>query len=451
MRRQYFGIIIGGLDTLLRDESGVDVQMIFNIVRRAVMSRPGWDVEEQAFVGNFSFSKFIMWNDIHNNADKLCRNKIVASLMSGKMEWSEPDDDAAASADLDRRFPAGEIALPIGADSSQLEAIGASTDGRSFILHGPPGTGKSQTITNIIANALYRGRRVLFVAEKMAALQVVQRRLEAIGLAPFCLELHSNKTKKANVMAQLKRTTEVVRRKSGEEFALQADQINQLRRELNGYVDALHRLHPAGLSLYDCVSRYSGIPYDGPTVALAPSTLDAATSRTLAEMEGAIDDFQTICTICSPLADNPLVDLKLTSYSARETDRAARMLTDLTARLKDLTKLTAALESIFGIELRTLTAKQADALLELTHTLLQAKSLPRQLIENVRRKEMFDNIREAVNVGNERNALRDELSADYLDSLLLADVGALKVKWSESLGKWWLPRTLGQNSVSRPA
>lgn len=447
MLRQYFGITIGGLDTLPRDESGVDVQKIFNIVRRAVMSRPGWDVEEQAFVGNFSFSKFIMWNDIHNNADKLCRNKIVASLMSGKMEWSEPDDDAAASADLDRRFPAGEIALPIGADSSQLEAIGASTDGRSFILHGPPGTGKSQTITNIIANALYRGRRVLFVAEKMAALQVVQRRLEAIGLAPFCLELHSNKTKKANVMAQLKRTTEVVRRKSGEEFALQADQINQLRRELNGYVDALHRLHPAGLSLYDCVSRYSGIPYDGPTVALAPSTLDAATSRTLAEMEGAIDDFQTICTICSPLADNPLADLKLTSYSARETDRAARMLTDLTAQLKELTKLTAALESIFGIELLTLTPKQADALLELTHTLLQAKSLPWQLIENVRRKEMFDNIREAVNVGNERNALRDELSADYLDSLLLADVGALKAKWSESLGKWWLPRTLGQNAV----
>ncbi|MDE5806452.1 MAG: hypothetical protein K2H58_09385, partial [Paramuribaculum sp.] len=305
----------------------------------------------------------------------------------------------------------------------------------------------SQTMTNIIANALYRGRRVLFVAEKMAALQVVQRRLEAIGLAPFCLELHSNKTKKANVMAQLKRTTEVVRRKSGEEFALQADQINQLRRELNGYVDALHRLHPAGLSLYDCVSRYSGIPYDGPTVALAPSTLDSATSRILAEMEGAIDDFQTICTICSPLADNPLADLKLTSYSARETDRAARMLTDLSARLKELTKLTAALESIFGIELLTLTAKQADALLELTHALLQAKSLPWQLIENVRRKEMFDNIREAVNIGNERNALRDELSADYLDSLLLADVGALKAKWSESLGKWWLPRMLGQNAV----
>ena len=65
--------------------------------------------------------------------------------------------------------------------------------GESFVLHGPPGTGKSQTITNMIANALYNGKSVLFVAEKMAALSVVQRRLEKIGLGPFCLEMHSNK------------------------------------------------------------------------------------------------------------------------------------------------------------------------------------------------------------------------------------------------------------------
>ena len=211
MLRQDFGIAIGGLDMLPRDESGIDVPKVFNIFRRAIMAQTGWDVEEQAIIGNFSFSKFIMWNDIHNNADKLARSKIVASLISGKTEWTE-DDAEVCETDLDEAYPAGDVALPIGADSSQFEAICTAVDGKSFILHGPPGTGKSQTITNIIANALFNGKKVLFVAEKMAALQVVQRRLEAIGLAPFCLELHSNKAKKSSVLEQLKRTTEVVKR-----------------------------------------------------------------------------------------------------------------------------------------------------------------------------------------------------------------------------------------------
>ena len=77
-------------------------------------------------------------------------------------------------------------------------------------MHGPPGTGKSQTITNMIANALYKGKRVLFVAEKMAALSVVQNRLTKIGLDPFCLELHSNKVTKSHFLAQLQKAIEVI-------------------------------------------------------------------------------------------------------------------------------------------------------------------------------------------------------------------------------------------------
>ena len=86
----------------------------------------------------------------------------------------------------------------MSADSSQLRAVLYSELGKSFVLHGPPGTGKSQTITNIIADNLAKGKRVLFVSEKKAALDVVYKRLSSVGLAPFCLELHSNKCDKAN-------------------------------------------------------------------------------------------------------------------------------------------------------------------------------------------------------------------------------------------------------------
>ena len=173
MLRQNFGISVPGLDPLPADESGVNVKLIYSIIRHCIKNQRKWDVEEQAILGIFSFNKFIMWNDIHNNAPKLVQNKIVSSLINGKIEWDAVTEEMDATY-LDRQLSPADIVLPIIADSSQLEAIYEAVHDKTFILHGPPGTGKSQTITNIIANALYKGKRVLFVAEKMAALSVVQ-------------------------------------------------------------------------------------------------------------------------------------------------------------------------------------------------------------------------------------------------------------------------------------
>ena len=255
MLKQDFDITINGLGELPRDDSGVDVVKIFNIIRRGIMSQPKWDVEEHAFLGIFSFSKFIMWNDIHNNADKLTENKIVKSLVAGKLEWET--DGVPTVTNLDEKYFPSDIALPISADATQLDAICAARRDKSFILHGPPGTGKSQTITNIIANSLYQGKKVLFVAEKMAALTVVQKRLANIGLDPFCLELHSNKSKKSNILEQLRKTTEVVRKSSPLEFKSEAERLHNQRVELNEYVEALHKKYPFGFSLYDSFTGYA--------------------------------------------------------------------------------------------------------------------------------------------------------------------------------------------------
>ena len=168
MLRQNFGITISGLDPLPTDESGVNVSSIYSIIRNSIKNQRKWDVEEQAILGIFSFNKFIMWNDIHNNANKLVQNKIVSSLINGKIEWEAATEEIDAT-DMDKQVSPADIVLPIIADSSQLEAIYEAVHDKTFILHVPPGTGKSQTITNIIANALYKGKRVLFVAEKMAA------------------------------------------------------------------------------------------------------------------------------------------------------------------------------------------------------------------------------------------------------------------------------------------
>ena len=181
MLKQDFEIEIGGLDPIPMDESGVDLTLVFREIRKAIVHKKNWEVEDYAFLGLFSFNQFIMWNDIRNRAEDLKQNKIVASLLSGKMEW-EPQADMITAKHYDEKVSPMDLAIPISADSSQLEAICTASKGQSFVLHGPPGTGKSQTITNIIADALYQGKSVLFVAEKMAALSVVQKRLDNLGL-----------------------------------------------------------------------------------------------------------------------------------------------------------------------------------------------------------------------------------------------------------------------------
>ena len=257
--RQNYGIQVNGLDPLPKDESGVDVPLIFAAIRAALKEQKRWDVEEECLLGTFSFSKFLMWNDIHSHREELRKNDIINSLVENKLTWTpEPITDNLRN--IDQQISPAEIALPVPVDSSQMAAVIEAGKGHSFILYGPPGTGKSQTITNLIANALYQGKRVLFVAEKMAALSVVQSRLAKIGLDPFCLELHSNKTTKRHVLQQLEKALQVTHIQSPENFEFQANKIFEERKALIAYMNALHEKEPKdGLSLYDCILRYEAL------------------------------------------------------------------------------------------------------------------------------------------------------------------------------------------------
>ena len=144
-------------------------------------------------------------------------------------------------------------------DPNQFKSIGATMP-KGILLVGPPGTGKSQTITNLIANALFQGKRVLFVAEKMAALSVVQNRLEKINLGPFCLEMHSNKITKRHVLEQLKKSLNAAHIKRPEEYARIADELYEQRCKLIEYMEALHDTKgQEGMSLFDCIIRYESI------------------------------------------------------------------------------------------------------------------------------------------------------------------------------------------------
>lgn len=253
--RQDHGISITGLDPLPLDEHGIDLPLVFNTIRQAVMGKKRWNIEEYAFIGLFSFSQFVMWNDLRNRSEEISQNKVVSSLMAGSLTYA-PEDISITPENIDSDLDLENMAVPMSADSSQLAAIAAAGSGQSFVLHGPPGTGKSQTITNMIANALYNDKSVLFVAEKMAALNVVQKRLANLGLDPFCLELHSNKTNKTTVLAELDKALEVGKIKSPEEYSAEAARLKAQKAQLNDTITALHEKRNCGVTLYEAISAY---------------------------------------------------------------------------------------------------------------------------------------------------------------------------------------------------
>ena len=166
------------------------------------MTQRQWEVLEVACVGIFSFSQFVMWDDIHSHEGDLRRSPIVSSLLDGHLTWDAEPMVMPAKVERD------DALLAVEADASQLFAIKEAVNDKSFVLHGPPGTGKSQVITGIIANALMHDKRVLFVSEKAAALNVVEKRLNALGIGRLCLELHSNKANKSHVLDQLQQASE---------------------------------------------------------------------------------------------------------------------------------------------------------------------------------------------------------------------------------------------------
>lgn len=439
MLRQNFGITISCLDPLPKDENGADVRLIFSIIRKMIMTQKRWDVEEQAMLGTFSFSKFIMWNDIHSNAEVLQQNVIISSLMSGKMQWAATEMDTDAS-ELDHKLSPMDVALPVSVDASQLEAVCDAVKGKSFILHGPPGTGKSQTITNIIANSLYNGKRVLFVAEKMAALSVVQKRLENIGLSPFCLELHSNKTNKSDVILQLRGTSEVSRSKVPEEFEREAQHLFRVRQQLNEYVENLHQVHPSGFSLYEAITNYFSLK-DTDEVSFPVNLLEGLSKNQFYEWNEIIQEMALEGRISGHPHDNPISDFLLTEYSPQlkeEIDKTLSGLIDHFTALKP--ELSKCLE-FFGMSLLS-TEEQCKCFVELLHAIIDIPILTSSLFMLPNINDHSQNISEIAKQGKMRDELLSQLLNSFDKSFLELSGQQYLNEWKGISQCWFLPRLL---------
>ena len=307
MLKQNYNLDIAGLDPLPTDAHGVDIKRTFAIVRGALYTLKGWDVVESCVIGNFSFAQFAMWNDIHTAGEMLDNSKVVRSLMKGHVDW-----DISVPEKLDDV----ETYLPITVDATQLQAIKMASHGTTFVLHGPPGTGKSQTITGMIANLMAQGKTVLFVAEKMAALSVVQRRLSSLGIGDFCLELHSDKANKKQVLSQLEKALEIKQPSHKTEYEKELQKAADSRAKLDGYAKHLHAVHNGGYSLRDLIDLYEEVRDEKEMIRFDPYEAGQLSHEQIARHLPLLGQLSAAGKAVGDINKHPLAGVGLNSYSA---------------------------------------------------------------------------------------------------------------------------------------
>jgi len=269
--RQSHQVNIPALENPPTDAYGIDLAALFTQVRIALAEQSlPFRVEMASRLAVVQFAKFRLWRDIADSWQTMLTSPLVRHLA---LTPTHTFDDPAAAQERPLDLDALGSVCPIPADASQVGAIGAALQGRTFVLEGPPGTGKSQTITNLLARAVADGQRVLFVAEKQAALEVVKRRLDDVGLASISLDLHDKSAKPSAIRSQIQQALDLVAHSDGAQLGRTREEQAARRRPLARYVDAVHAPNGAGLSLYGAVGRRGETDVDPmpvPEVAVAP-------------------------------------------------------------------------------------------------------------------------------------------------------------------------------------
>lgn len=305
MLHKDFRINIRRLDgTLPTDGSGVDVDAIWNKVRQAVKDVPGFEVVTDVVLGHFSFAKYLMWKDLVDRTEKLKEHPIVRHLIDTPSDSYGSHISFVKRNEVDQLFEPADLLMPLPADASQTAAVATAERGKDFIIIGPPGTGKSQTISNLITHILGKGKTVLFVSEKIAALNVVYRRLDEIGLGRFCLELHSNKAKKSDILAQLGKAWQAASSKPTREWELEAAKLKKRRDQLNQVVERLHTPRRNGMTAHEAMGEKIRNEEIAQRVQLSWGQADIHDKDQLDALRSAVKDLEIQACAVDSLADN---------------------------------------------------------------------------------------------------------------------------------------------------
>jgi very-short-patch-repair endonuclease len=244
--------LLGEAESVGEDESP-DLEAVYSELTKAASEVKGFEIKTRAVLSNFSFQKMAMVRDLRDRLSEMVANDMISAI-AGDMRARQNVRGTTQNIDLrelDRISPDNEF-LVFDADSSQQQVIHAALAGRNGVIQGPPGTGKSQTIANLIATLAASGQRILFVAEKRAALEVVKTRLEQKGLGHLLLDLHGAAISRREVLQQVAESLTLVRNISPADTGNLHQRFVDRRKRLNDHVARLHdKRKPSDKSIYE--------------------------------------------------------------------------------------------------------------------------------------------------------------------------------------------------------
>jgi very-short-patch-repair endonuclease len=345
--KRNFGLTLPELPDAESVNETYDLQSFFGEVVDAIAGQPAWAVKNEIHLSLFSFQKLVMYKDLEKNVENLSDHPIIRKVITrtGDSPIGLPEDVRGMV--LDRDFAPETTSQVVDADSSQLRAIAAVAKNHNLVLEGPPGTGKSQTITNLIAQSLSAGKTVLFVAEKKAALEVVHRRLVAAGMGEFCLELHSTKANKRAVMNEIRASLDASLQRLAVSQA-STSRLPGVRNELTDYVEEVHT--PYGTLNQ---SPYSAFGELGSVLGADKIVLQCDIfSYRQSQIDEALRDVTLLAEAAGQIgvpSAHPWRSTTKTFYSEFDLDRIAENLSSIKEKLAEVTEDATAVEQAFGL------------------------------------------------------------------------------------------------------
>lgn len=388
-------------------------------VGEAVSIKADWSVQpDDVVLGFFSFAKFLMYRDLDPtlwpSGAKFTDRTLITSLVSDG--FPRNDDLLSEEARIDAHISPAEMTHIVDADSSQTVAIHEVRRGHDLVIQGPPGTGKSQTIANIIAAAVADGKTVLFVAEKMAALEVVKRRLDQAGVGDACLELHSNKANKKALLGELQHVWELGAPK-GEISDAVDRRLIEARDSLNSHPERLHQVYlPYALTPYQVIGQLSRLRQMGtPPSEIELPEAASWSPETRERIQGLLSELaQRIDDIGLP-SQHAWSGVGLTSITPLDHERLTKRLkdtaSDLSSLRRDMVDVTASLysEPISSISEFSEKVRLAEAIATAPHA-ISSSALSSSVWE-----ESEGDVQKLVRAGSELSRLSSQIAEHFKD------------------------------------
>ena len=392
--KKEYGLTLTTLNELPEDNLELDIlQMFTAISRELVEARTEMKVSQTAYLFIANFSTFNMWKDMGERWEKFMVSPVFTHIAtSSGRAFLDPNGDSDIST---LKIDETENILPIPADGSQLQAVVAATSGRSFVLQGPPGTGKSQTITNLIAANLMAGKKVLFVAEKQAALDVVKARLEDIGLSKFVLDMHGTGNVNKAVRNQIKAAIDAKYSYEPERWQLRKSRLVRDIEALQKYSTAIRTPNKLNKSLWGALTLSEDIKRnDDAKLICLPSGYAQNPSPSPDELEGLVEDVARNWVEPELLARWQGFDLSGSLNSLKEAAL------NLSAACSELAETRAFDQLIAGELSATKTREALDSFLAVNQ---------KQLLSRPQREEVEDTLALIKTVVSQAHSLKDLL------------------------------------------